>query len=275
MMSASTATSISGQYTGAPVALATGATAPMWSKWQWVTRIASMTTPSAPAAASSLSASSPGSTITARPSPPAARTMYACSWIGPTVNIRTSRPLPLGPFAPRRPPAATAHPSVLPMAASVALASWRRRLPSVSLGLGTHAPLVQPGVRVVADRHIGQQHDREQRERLARLPGQQQHRRQQQNRRRQRAPERPPPGRHAILAREAALLRLCLLPARDALLRGGRLAPRTPARLDHSRGVAAVLGLTSAPGLGHDFLETLHRRPLQRRSSLEGERPEA
>jgi hypothetical protein len=32
MMSASTGTSISGQCTGAPVAPATGATAPMWSK---------------------------------------------------------------------------------------------------------------------------------------------------------------------------------------------------------------------------------------------------
>ena len=49
----------------APVALAKGATAPMWSKWQWVMRIASISTPSARAAASSRSCSSPGSTITA------------------------------------------------------------------------------------------------------------------------------------------------------------------------------------------------------------------
>ena len=65
MMSASTGRSICGQYTGAPVAAATGATAPMWSKWQWVMRIASIVTPSEPAAASSRSGSSPGSIMIA------------------------------------------------------------------------------------------------------------------------------------------------------------------------------------------------------------------
>ena len=47
----------------------------MWSKWQWVIRIASISTPSAFAAASSRSASSPGSTITARFASPSERTM--------------------------------------------------------------------------------------------------------------------------------------------------------------------------------------------------------
>ena len=66
MMFASTPCSSSGQYTGAPVARATGATAPTWSKWVWVSRIASrVSIPSAGSASSSRSASSPGSTITA------------------------------------------------------------------------------------------------------------------------------------------------------------------------------------------------------------------
>ena len=40
-MSARIGASIAGQWTGAPVARATGATAPMWSKWVCVRRIAS------------------------------------------------------------------------------------------------------------------------------------------------------------------------------------------------------------------------------------------
>ena len=50
-MSASTGVSISGHQTGAPVAFAIGATAPMWSKWVWVSRIPSIVTPSSSAAA--------------------------------------------------------------------------------------------------------------------------------------------------------------------------------------------------------------------------------
>ena len=57
----------------APVAKATGATAPTWSKCVCVRRIASSVTPSCSIAARSRGASSPGSTITAR-SPPAGRT---------------------------------------------------------------------------------------------------------------------------------------------------------------------------------------------------------
>ncbi len=49
----------------APVARATGATAPTWSKWVCVSRMPSSVAPSESSAASSLSASSPGSTISA------------------------------------------------------------------------------------------------------------------------------------------------------------------------------------------------------------------
>ena len=65
-MSRSTGTSSSGQYTGAPVARATGATAPMWSKWVWVTRIASIPSPSSSTTWRIRSSSSPGSTISPR-----------------------------------------------------------------------------------------------------------------------------------------------------------------------------------------------------------------
>ena len=45
-VSARIVSSARGQYTGAPVARAIAATAPMWSKWVWVSRIASGSTPS-------------------------------------------------------------------------------------------------------------------------------------------------------------------------------------------------------------------------------------
>src|ERR1700761_3985656 len=98
MMSASTGFSISGTYTGAPVALATGATAPMWSKWVWVRRIASTSAPVASIAARMRSASSPGST-TRSLSPPAGRTRKVFSAIWPTVSISTSSANALAPFA--------------------------------------------------------------------------------------------------------------------------------------------------------------------------------
>jgi hypothetical protein len=69
MMSASTGFSISGTHTSAPVALASGATAPTWSKWVWVSRMPSSCTPSSSMAPSSRGASSPGSTIKARSDP--------------------------------------------------------------------------------------------------------------------------------------------------------------------------------------------------------------
>ena len=64
---------------------ATGATAPMWSKWQWVSRIASTVTPSSATAASRRSASSPGSMTSAR-SAPSTRAIQQFSWTGPTVS---------------------------------------------------------------------------------------------------------------------------------------------------------------------------------------------
>jgi hypothetical protein len=60
---------ISGTHTSAPVAAATGATAPTWSKWVCVSRMPSSVTPSSSIAASSRSDSSPGSTISARSEP--------------------------------------------------------------------------------------------------------------------------------------------------------------------------------------------------------------
>ena len=53
MMSASTGASSSGHQTSAPVARATGATAPTWSKWVWVSRIAATSSSSASIASSS------------------------------------------------------------------------------------------------------------------------------------------------------------------------------------------------------------------------------
>src|ERR1700754_5164816 len=88
-MSARTGVSISGHQTGAPVALAIGATAPMWSKWVWVRRIPSIVTPSSSAAWRIRGASSPGSTITPR-SEPSLRNRKQFSAIWPTVSMRTS-----------------------------------------------------------------------------------------------------------------------------------------------------------------------------------------
>src|SRR5262245_52440042 len=105
-MSASTGFSSSGHQTGAPVAFATGATAPMWSKWVWVTRIASTVTPMSSSSARIRSGSSPGSTTIAR-SDPSLRAMKQFSPTWPTVSMRTSMSasgvtgalrLPLGPL---------------------------------------------------------------------------------------------------------------------------------------------------------------------------------
>src|SRR3954453_22785021 len=89
LMSASTIFSTSGTQTSAPVARATGATAPMWSKCVWVSRIPSRVTPSWSIAASSFGASSPGSMISAWSEPSRlSRKQFSCT--GPTVNMRTS-----------------------------------------------------------------------------------------------------------------------------------------------------------------------------------------
>src|SRR4051794_34310804 len=89
MMSASTGFSISGTQTSAPVAFATGATAPTWSKCVCVSRMPSSVRPSSSSAPRSFGASSPGSTIRAL-SEPSRRKMYVFSATGPTVNMRTS-----------------------------------------------------------------------------------------------------------------------------------------------------------------------------------------
>src|SRR3954467_418985 len=94
MMSCRRATSAFGQYTGAPVAFASGATAPTWSISVCVTRIASTLASSCSIAPRSRSGSSPGSTTRAL-SAPSARRMNVFSWNGPTVKARTSTALPL------------------------------------------------------------------------------------------------------------------------------------------------------------------------------------
>src|SRR6185295_4053781 len=62
----------------------------MWSKWQWVRRIASAVPPISSSLARIRSASSPGSTIRT-PSEPSRRTKKQFSATGPTVSISTSR----------------------------------------------------------------------------------------------------------------------------------------------------------------------------------------
>src|SRR3954463_3605557 len=99
MMSCRRATSAFGQYTGAPVAFASGATAPTWSMSVCVTRIASTLASSCSIAPRSRSGSSPGSTTRAL-SEPSPRRMKVFSWNGPTVKARTSTSLPLRARAP-------------------------------------------------------------------------------------------------------------------------------------------------------------------------------
>ena len=89
MMSASTGASISGHQTSAPVAAGDGATAPTWSKWVCVSRIAATSSSSAAIAPSRRSASSPGSITTASRAP-SRRAMWQFSCTGPTVKVRTS-----------------------------------------------------------------------------------------------------------------------------------------------------------------------------------------
>src|SRR6187455_3026567 len=79
----------------------------MWSKWQWVTRIASAFAPVASIAARTRSASSPGSTTSSR-SEPCRRSRKQFSATGPTVSISTSRAISLSLFA------AGADPGALP-----------------------------------------------------------------------------------------------------------------------------------------------------------------
>ena len=84
--------------------------------------------------------------------------------------MRTSRPAFVARFGPPRPP----------------------------LGLVRHPPPVQPQVRVVADRDVCEQHEREQRDRLVGLLQQEQADEQHHHRGRHRPVERAPPRRRAI-----------------------------------------------------------------------------
>src|SRR3954463_10713023 len=110
MMSARTPFSSSGQYTGAPVWRASGATAPTWSKCVCVSRIASTLSPSSSSAAIGRSASSPGSTTIAACSPSrAAKKQFSAT--GPTVKLWTSTASALLLLA-----EAPVHPAVEPVA---------------------------------------------------------------------------------------------------------------------------------------------------------------
>src|SRR3954454_12393857 len=214
MMSCSRATSSFGQYTGAPVAFASGATAPTWATSVCVIRIASTVAPSFSMAPVSSSGSSPGSISSAR-SEPSARRMNVFSWNGPTVKARTSTTL-LAPAALRRPLTA----------------------------------VVEERVGVVADRDVEQQHEATERDRLGdRLLEEEHDDGDEEQRRDQRAVRRalPAGGLAEAVGAPAAGGLLALLLA----LLGTRRTARAAAVLDDPRGVAAVLGASLALRLGH------------------------
>src|SRR5688572_19924241 len=165
MMSASTGFSICGTQTSAPVAVATGATAPTWSKCVCVRRIPSSSTPSSSIALRSFGASSPGSTISAL-SEPSRRNRKQFSITGPTVNMRTSM-------------------------------GWR--LPLLLSLLLLLPPLVQQLVHVVAGRHVQEKGEQGERDRPGgRLP-QDDHRDHGEEHRRDRGPVHGAPPRRRLV----------------------------------------------------------------------------
>src|SRR5215208_7118616 len=236
MMSASTATSSSGHQTSAPVARASGATAPTWSKCVCVSRIAATSSPSAPISATSRSASSPGS-ITIASRAPSSHATWQFSCTGPTVNERTSIALALLLLARRDRAARLAHP-----------------------------PLPEDAIDLVAERDVDQERRQRQSQRrsdallLAREPDLEEH----EQHHRGDAGARGGAGerRHRVapVPAHAALA--------TALLPGGRLAPSAPARLDRACGIAAMLATALALRLGHDRDVSAGRRaePRSRRA---------
>src|SRR3954470_19355036 len=220
MMSASTGFSSCGTHTSAPVAVATGATAPTWSKCVWVSRIPSRVTPSSSIAARSFGASSPGSTISAR-SDPSRRKMYEFSATGPTVNMRTSMGRRLSPCG-----------LISPLAAAV-----------------------ERQVRVVAQRHVDDQRKDAHHHALGDVLLHDRDEDHEDDRGERRAVQRAAPGRLpaesllAALLREPAALDLrAALGALRALL--GRLAGAAGA-LDRAGLGAAMPTLSLAPRLCH------------------------
>ena len=207
-MSASTSRSSDGQYTGAPVARASGATAPTWSMWVWVTRIASTRDAERATASIRRCGSSPGSTMIAR----------------------------VGAAAPH-------DVAVLLERADGERADVERRSAARLLALG--AP-VHVAVGVVDQRHVDGEHERHQqqvrpRERVRLSSTHDADRRcAAATTARASDPSRSAACRSASCAARAR--DAGALPVVRALLAGCRLAPGATARLDHARGVAAVLG---------------------------------
>src|SRR2546428_10951661 len=148
----------------------------MWSKWQWVTRIASTVTPSSSIAARIRAASSPGSTTSARSEPSRLnRKQFSCT--GPTVNIRTTM----------RGSVSAALPGPAGGGGSVGLA----------VALPLLAPLARPveePVHRVPERDVDEKHEgREAYGGARRLPQDQQQHSQEDERREARAVDRPTP----------------------------------------------------------------------------------
>src|SRR5271166_360461 len=215
----------------------------MWSKWQWVMRIASTSTPSERTASSRRSASSPGSTMTARSAPLWARTMYEFSCTGPTVKERTSGALIAD--APREHRRARARRG---------RRSSRRGLSATAARLAALTAVVHPQVGVVADRRVHDEDDREQPDCLVGFVEEDDHGEQEQDRGEHRPEERPAPRRRAVaLVQELLLLARALGLSAAGLLGLRGLASRASPRLDDAGGVAAVLGLSLALGRGHDY----------------------
>src|SRR3954471_3654977 len=176
----------------------------MWSKCVCVRRIASRPTPAPAIASSRRSASSPGSTSTAR-SPPSGRTRWAFSASGPTVSERTST-------------------SVRATALGGAL-------------LRALAPAVEREVGEVAERDVEEQHEAAERDRLRdRALEDEADQHHEDDRRDGRAGGRALPGRGLVQPRQP------LVPGLVLGRRGRRAAlVGLAARLDDARSVAAVL----------------------------------
>src|SRR5215218_10066287 len=216
MMSASTGTSSSGHQTSAPVARASGATAPTWSKCVCVSRIAATSSPSAPIAAISRSASSPGS-ITIASRVPSSHATWQFSCTGPTVNERTS----------------------------IALALLLRLARRDRASRLAHPPLPEDAIDLVAERDVDQERRQRQSERRsdALLPAREPHLEEHEQHHRRDAGARGGAGerRHRVAPVPAHAAALA-----TALLVGGRLAPGAPARLDRACGIAAMLATALA-----------------------------
>src|SRR3954454_7599567 len=228
MMSASTGFSIWGTQTSAPVAFATGATAPTWSKCVCVSRIPSSVTPSWSRAPSSFGASSPGSMMSAR-SDPSRRKMKLFSATGPTVNMRTS---------------------------------MGRRLSRAGL-LAPLSAAIERGVREVAQRHVDGEREHTHHDALRDVLLHDRDEDDEDHRGERGAVERAPPRRRLFQPVLATLLReraaLDLRAALGALGAAFRRLARAPGALDRAGLGAPMPTLPLALGLCHETTLRLTR----------------